>query len=51
MRMQAFRMQEFVYLGDSEAALDFRDRWLNHGSDLLRGLGLEVSTMASLTKC
>lgn len=47
MRMQAFRMQEFVYLGDSEAALDFRDRWLNHGSDLLRGLGLEVSTVVA----
>ena len=46
-RMQAFRMHEFVYLGDSEVAHEFRDRWLEHGCDILRGLGLEVGTVVA----
>lgn len=41
-RMQSFRMHEFVYVGEPDAALAHRDRWLERGLDLLSGLGLEV---------
>jgi seryl-tRNA synthetase len=39
-RMQSFRMHEFVYLGSPDDALNFRDRWVAKGRELLRDLGL-----------
>ena len=39
-RMQAFRVREFVRVGDPEAVLAWRDMWLKRGVDLLRSLGL-----------
>jgi seryl-tRNA synthetase len=41
-RMQSFRMHEFVYVGEPDAAVAHRDRWLNRALALLTGLGLEV---------
>lgn len=41
-RMQSFRQHEFVYVGEPDAALQHRDRWLDRGLDLLSGLGLDV---------
>jgi len=41
-RMQVFRMQEIVYLGDPARARSHRDRWVERGLELLRGLGLTV---------
>jgi seryl-tRNA synthetase len=41
-RMQSFRQHEFVYVGEPDAAVEHRDRWLARAVDLLSGLGLEV---------
>jgi seryl-tRNA synthetase len=39
-RLQSFRMHEFVYLGNPEGALAFRERWIAKGQRLLGDLGL-----------
>jgi seryl-tRNA synthetase len=41
-RMQSFRMHEFVYIGEPANAVEHRDSWLERGLDLLAGLGLDV---------
>jgi seryl-tRNA synthetase len=41
-RMQAFRIHEYVYLGEPDAAEVHRDRWIERGLELLGGLGLDV---------
>jgi seryl-tRNA synthetase len=46
-RMQAFRMHEFVYLGEPDAAVAHRDLWLERSADLLSGLGLAVETVVA----
>ncbi len=46
-RMQAFRMHEFVYVGEPETAGAQRDRWLERGADLLGGLGLETEVVVA----
>lgn len=43
-RMQSFRMLEFVWLGGEQDAVEHRDRWMDRGTALLAGLGLEVVT-------
>jgi seryl-tRNA synthetase len=39
-RLQSFRLHEFVYLGDPDGALAFRDRWNTTALQLLGDLGL-----------
>ncbi len=39
-RLQSFRMHEFVYLGNPDGALEFRERWIAKGQQLLGDLGL-----------
>ncbi len=39
-RMQAFRMHEFVYVGDPEGALAHRDSWIERGLEVLGELEL-----------
>ena len=42
-RMQTFRQQEQVYVGEPEAALRHRDAWVERGQQLLSSLGLDVT--------
>jgi len=42
LRMQAFRMHEFVYVGDPDGAVAHRDLWLERAVDLLSEIGLAV---------
>lgn len=44
-RMQSFRMQEVVYVGDERGAKAHRDAGLRFGLELLRGLGLEMEAV------
>jgi seryl-tRNA synthetase len=44
-RMQAFRMHEYVYVGDPDTAQTHRDEGLGRGIDLLSDLGLDVSSV------
>jgi seryl-tRNA synthetase len=46
-RMQAFRMHEFVYLGDPDGAVAHRNLWLERSVDLLSGLGLTVEVVVA----
>ena len=46
-RMQAFRMHEFVYVGDPDGARAHRDMWLDRSADLLSGLGLAVEKVVA----
>jgi seryl-tRNA synthetase len=41
-RMQSYRVREYVRAGSAEQVLEWRDRWLQRGVDLLRSLGLEA---------
>lgn len=43
-RMQAFRMHEHVYVGEPDAALEYRDEWLAVACRTLASLGLDVAT-------
>ena len=43
-RMQSFRMHEFVFVGDSEGAVTHRNAWLERGLEVLSGLGLDVQS-------
>lgn len=42
-RMQAFRMHEFVTIGDAHAAAAHRETWIRRGLEVLDGLGLEAT--------
>lgn len=44
-RMQSFRMQEVVYVGDEQGAIDHRAAGLEVGLEMLRGLGLEMQAV------
>ncbi|HXY44767.1 MAG TPA: amino acid--[acyl-carrier-protein] ligase [Acidimicrobiales bacterium] len=44
-RMQAFRMHEFVYLGDAASAVAHRDVWLVRAAQILGALGLPVTAV------
>lgn len=46
-RMQAFRMQEFVFVGSDDGALRHRDAWLDRAETLLSGLGLPVERVVA----
>ena len=41
-RLQAFRMREFIRVGQPDDVVAWRDAWLLRGLDLLRGLSLPV---------
>jgi seryl-tRNA synthetase len=43
MRLQSFRMHEFVYLGDPQGAQEYRDTWLDRAVETLQSLGLPVT--------
>ena len=45
MRLQSFRMREFVYVGTAEGAQLYRDTWLDTSVDLLASLGLAVDAV------
>lgn len=45
MRLQAFRMREFVFAGTPDAAQLYRDTWLDTSVDLLASLGLAVEAV------
>jgi seryl-tRNA synthetase len=45
MRMQSFRMHEFVYVGDPEGAQAYRDEWLDRAFETLTSLGLPVDAV------
>ncbi len=40
LRMQAFRMQEFVYVGEPEGAVEHRQTWIRTGLEIFDQLGL-----------
>jgi len=44
-RMQAFRMHEYVYVGDPDEAQRHRDDGLGRGQELLSGLGLDIEAV------
>jgi seryl-tRNA synthetase len=46
-RMQAFRMHEFVYVGDPQGAVAHRDMWLERSVDLLSSLDLPVEKVVA----
>ncbi len=46
-RMLAFRMHEFVYLGDPDNAVAHRDMWVERASGLLSELGLAIDTVVA----
>ena len=45
MRLQSFRMREFVFVGTPDAAQLYRDTWLDTSVDLLASLGLAVAAV------
>lgn len=47
MRMQSFRMHEFVRIGTPADAAGFRTAWVDRAVRLLSGLGLEVEAVAA----
>ena len=47
MRMQSFRMHEFVYVGDPDGAQEYRDTWLDNAVETLQSLGLPVDAVAA----
>jgi seryl-tRNA synthetase len=47
MRMQSFRMREFVYVGTPDGAQEYRDTWLDHATATLASLGLPVTQVAA----
>lgn len=46
-RMQAFRMHEYVFVGDAAGAQNHRDSWVGHGLDVLAQLGLDAAAVAA----
>lgn len=47
MRLQSFRMHEFVYVGTPEGAQEYRDTWLDIAEATLASLGLPVTAVAA----
>jgi seryl-tRNA synthetase len=47
MRMQSFRMHEFVYVGTPEGAQEYRDTWVDVATATLVSLGLPVTQVAA----
>ncbi len=47
MRMQAFRMVEYVFVGEPSEAVACRDEWLGRGRRVLEDLGLDVDTVTA----
>ena len=47
MRMQSFRMREFVYVGTPDGAQEYRDTWLDTAVATLVSLGLPITTVAA----
>lgn len=45
MRLQSFRMHEFVYVGDPQGAQEYRDTWLDRAVETLESLGLPVTAV------
>ncbi|MGV8895102.1 MAG: amino acid--[acyl-carrier-protein] ligase [Rhodoglobus sp.] len=45
MRMQSFRMREFVFVGTPDAAQVYRDSWLDRAIETLASLGLAVDAV------
>lgn len=45
MRLQAFRMHEFIYVGDEKSAREFRNTWVNELLALLIELGLDATAV------
>lgn len=43
-RMQAFRLREFVHVGEAESVLAWRDEWRDRATQLAEQLGLKVAT-------
>jgi seryl-tRNA synthetase len=46
-RMMAFRMHEFVYVGDPDGAEAHRDLWLERGPEMFGSVGLEVEVVVA----
>jgi seryl-tRNA synthetase len=46
-RMQSFRMHEFLHVGSEASALEHRRTWVERAVDLLTGLGLPVDTVVA----
>jgi len=46
-RMVAFRMHEFVYVGDPDGAVAHRDVWVERGRQMLESLGLEIDVVVA----
>lgn len=46
-RMQAFRMHEYVYVGDADAAQEHRESWIGRGLGVLNDLGLDAAPVAA----
>ncbi|MCU1463956.1 MAG: hypothetical protein JWO37_4031 [Acidimicrobiales bacterium] len=46
-RMIAFRMREFVHVGDPDDAEEHRDQWITRATDLMAGLGLAVEAVVA----
>jgi seryl-tRNA synthetase len=46
-RMLAFRMHEFVYVGDPEGAQAHRDVWVKRGTEMLESLGLDIEVVVA----
>jgi len=47
MRMQSFRMHEFVYVGTPDGAQEYRDTWLDTAMATLTSLGLPITAVAA----
>jgi seryl-tRNA synthetase len=46
-RMMAFRMHEFVYVGDPAGGDEHRDVWVKRGTEIFESLGLEVEVVVA----
>ena len=46
-RMMAFRMHEFVYVGDPAGGDAHRDVWVKRGTEMLESLGLDVEVVVA----
>jgi seryl-tRNA synthetase len=46
-RLQSFRMHEYVYLGDPDAAFAHRETWIARGMTVLEALGLEAEPVVA----
>jgi seryl-tRNA synthetase len=42
-RMQLFRMREYIRVGTAEQVVAFREQWMERGKQMMAGLGLPVT--------